>query len=259
LLRRCFCSCGIDFSRDDLLCCLACFRAQEPKSVSSSCGGRVTFLLLVQKGSNQEKTRPGGACRASLPGKSVSRAPGWRASCVAARAGQRGVRSYFGFGLGFAPSPACRGRLGGGKALDLRTKSNPSPTLPCTQGREHICRTARKVLALSGAWLGFASALLLVQLLQTVRAGRAPLYPGPLCGGEVGSTGPVGGIGRTPIPFRQHRDVLSKKPGPTSRTFWAGCPESATRGGLLFWLLFSWPRKRKVTRPPQEDETLVKL
>jgi hypothetical protein len=57
------------------------------------------------------------------------------------------------------------------------------------------------------------------------------------------------------IPFRQDRSPV-EKPGPASRTFWAGCPESAARGGLLFWLLFSWPRKRKVTRPPQEDETL---
>jgi len=36
---------------------------------------------------------------------------------------------------GFAPPPACRGRLGGGKAFDLAIKSDPTPTLPCKQGR----------------------------------------------------------------------------------------------------------------------------
>src|SRR6185437_7813317 len=30
---------------------------------------------------------------------------------------------------------------------------------------------------------------------------------------------------------------------------------SAKRGGLLFWLLFSWPRKRKVTRVPKAHES----
>src|SRR6185312_5631318 len=58
------------------------------------------------------------------------------------------------------------------------------------------------------------------------------------------------GIGRTPIPFRQYTDVLSKSPAPPHGLSAQGRAESAKRGGLLFWLLFSWPRKRKVTRPP---------
>jgi hypothetical protein len=90
------------------------------------------------------------------------------------------------------------------------------------------------------------------------RAARPRLYRGPLCGGEMGSTGPEGGIGRTPIPFRQHTDVLSKSPAPAHGLAGHTCPASAKRGGLLFGLLFSWPSKRKVTRPPQEDETLCK-
>ena len=51
--------------------------------------------------------------------------------------------------------------------------------------------------------------------------------------------------------------VLSKSPTPPHGLAGQGRPESATRGGLLFWLLLSWPRKRKVTRPPQEDEMLL--
>jgi hypothetical protein len=67
------------------------------------------------------------------------------------------------------------------------------------------------------------------------------LYPGPLCGGESGSTGPEGGIGRMPMPFRQHRDVLSKSPAAAHGLAAHGGAASAKRGGLLFWLLFSWP------------------
>ena len=55
-------------------------------------------------------------------------------------------------------------------------------------------------------------------------------------------------------PFRQGR-MPCRKAGPGSRTCRAGSPASAKRGGLLFWLLFSWPRKRKVTRAPQAIES----
>src|SRR6185312_874541 len=48
----------------------------------------------------------------------------------------------------------------------------------------------------------------------SARQDGALLYPGPLCGGEVGTTGPAGGIGTMPIPFRQHMNVLAKSPAP---------------------------------------------
>src|SRR6185312_585810 len=54
-----------------------------------------------------------------------------------------------------------------------------------------------------------------------------------------------------PMPFRQHRDVLSKSLTPAHGLAAQGWAASATRGGLLFWLLFSWPHKRKVTRSPK--------
>ena len=78
-------------------------------------------------------------------------------------------------------------------------------------------------------------------------------------------------------PFRQHRDVLSKSPAPAHGLAAHEWAASAKRGGLLFtpgilpsalragfavraapaaqWLLFSWPRKRKVTRSPQAIES----
>ena len=77
---------------------------------------------------------------------------------------------------------------------------------------------------------------------------------GTLCGGEVGSTGPQGD--RQGCRFLFVRiGVLSKSPAAPRRLAGHGCPASAKRGGLLFGLLFSWPRKRKVTRPPVADES----
>jgi hypothetical protein len=49
-------------------------------------------------------------------------------------------------------------------------------------------------------------------LLKSAGQDGPLLYSGPLCGGEAGSTGRAAGIGRRPMPFRQHMDVLSKSP-----------------------------------------------
>ena len=154
----------------------------------------------------------------------------------ARRGGSTSAAQEVGGALAFclAPPPVCRGRLGGGEALDLLDEEQPHPNPPLHSG-EGAHPPLRKLAALCCrldlglAWLGFASALLLIQLLQTVRAGRAPALPGPLCGGEVGSIGPEGGIGRTPIPFRQDRSPV-EKPGPSSRTCWAWMPSKRQAG-----------------------------
>jgi hypothetical protein len=41
------------------------------------------------------------------------------------------------------------------------------------------------------------------------------LYPGPLCGGESGSTGREAGIGREADAFSPGQEALSKSPAPT--------------------------------------------
>jgi len=88
-------------------------------------------------------------------------------------------------------------------------------------------------------------------LLKSVGHDGPLLHPGPLCGGEAGATGRVAGIGMDADAFSPAHGCAVEKPDPGSRTCRAGCPASAKRGGLLFWLLFSWPRKRKVTRSPK--------
>jgi hypothetical protein len=102
----------------------------------------------------------------------------------------------FNFGFGFAPPPACR--LGGVLLIFGQRATPPKPSPARRGGSTSAAQEAGRALMLARApaltGLSFVSALfcsvlLLTQLLQT-----APLYPGPLCGGEVGSTGPAGGI-----------------------------------------------------------------
>jgi len=57
-----------------------------------------------------------------------------------------------------------------------------------------------------------------------------------------------------PIPFRQHKEVLSKSPA-AAHGLVGRSPASAEEGGLSFGD-FSLATQRKATRPPQEDETL---
>jgi hypothetical protein len=49
-----------------------------------------------------------------------------------------------------------------------------------------------------------------LQRIHQCRPSWPAALPGGLRGGESGSTGLVAGIGRRPVPFRQHRDVLLK-------------------------------------------------
>jgi len=99
-----------------------------------------------------------------------------------------------------------------------------------------------------------------VEATQEQLPDGALLYPGPLCGGEVGTIGPAGGIGTMPIPFRQHMEVLSKSPAPPHGLaahgdgMDAGVEATQERlpdarqapSGVAFSLVtFSWPRKRK--------------
>ena len=60
-----------------------------------------------------------------------------------------------------------------------------------------------------------------------------------------------------PIPFRQDRSPV-EKPGPSSRTCRAWMPGKRQAGWPSLWVTFLLASKRKVTRPPQEDETLCK-
>jgi hypothetical protein len=55
--------------------------------------------------------------------------------------------------------------------------------------------------------------------------------------------------------FSHGQDARSKSPAPAHGRAAHRWAASAKRGGLLFWLLFSWPRKRNVTRAPKAHES----
>src|SRR6185312_9467399 len=85
------------------------------------------------------------------------------------------------------------------------------------------------------------------------RSGGAPsagqdgplLYPGPLCGGEAGTTGRVAGIDKDVDAFSPGQDALAKSPAPAHGLAAHGWAASAKRGGLSLWLSFSLATQRE--------------
>jgi hypothetical protein len=99
----------------------------------------------------------------------------------------------------------------------------------------------------------------LIRIARTVGAPSAgqdgpPLYPGPLCGGELGTTGRAAGIDRDVDAFssgqesgRKARPQLMYFPGMEARQAPSGV-------AFLFGYLSLWPHKEKVTRAPKAHE-----
>src|SRR6185312_7710981 len=81
-----------------------------------------------------------------------------------------------------------------------------------------------------------------------------PLYPGPLCGGESGTTGRAEGVDRDVDSFSPGQDALSKSPAPAHGLFGQDAQQAPSEVAFLFGYLSLWPRKEKVTRLPQADE-----
>jgi hypothetical protein len=183
----------------------------------------VTSLLLVQKRSNQEKTTPRlRALRASVPARSAG--------------GLRGLST-------------------GHPALTPNWPASVPATLRAVPPPTRRCRGAPVEQRASCAYCSEEPERRFVSAFSPSAGHDGPLlYPGPLCGGEAGSTGREAGVDKDVDSFspgqescRKARPRLTDLPGRS--------PASAKRGGLLFWLLFSWPHKRKVTRAPLAHES----
>jgi len=133
--------------------------------------------------------------------------------------------------------------------LWLRSCSGFAPALASLLLWLGSCSGLAPALASLLLWLCFCSALLLIQLLHIVRAGRAPLYPGPLCGGEVRTTGPARGnrhgcrflFASTRMCCRKARPHLTRFLGRMPRKRCAGC---------LFLLVTSLLDKQKRSNSP---------
>ena len=203
-------------------------RSRSRAELSSSFGGRGTSLLLVQKRSTQEKTPPHlRALRASMPARFAvglrglstghpALTPNWPASMPATlRAFPPPARRFRG-----APGRAARSK----RALFRRAKSQQ------IKSQSH----GRACFALAVAFSFSPSA-----------GHEGPLlYPGPLCGGELGTTGPQGNRQGCRFLFVR-TGVLSKSPAPAHVLAGHGCPASAKRGGLSLWLAFSLATQRE--------------
>jgi hypothetical protein len=97
------------------------------------------------------------------------------------------------------------------------------------------------------------------------------LYPGPLCGGESGSTGRVAGVDRDVDSFSHGQDARSKSPAPAHELAGHGegmdarveatqerlpdARQAPSGVAFLFGYLSLWPRKEKVTRAPKAHES----
>src|SRR6185312_1170306 len=134
------------------------------------------------------------------------------------------------------PSPARRaiGAPGDAARSCAQKQQHPTPTLPCMQGREAagLRRSASARVLASGA---HDARLLFRAPSAAVSRGRSGRAAGVAMEGNAFSTGQESG--------RKARPRLTDFPCMDAR-------EAPPRGGLLFGLLFSWPRKRKVTRAP---------
>jgi hypothetical protein len=89
---------------------------------------------------------------------------------------------------------------------------------------------------------------------EKCRPGWPAAVPGPLCGGELGTTGPQGSRHGCRLLFAR-TGVRSKSPAPTHELAGHACPASAKWGVVFSWVLLFWTSKREVPRPPKEDES----
>ena len=189
------------------------------------------FLSLAREKVTKERGTPLGAFRAFMPGKYVSR---WRAFRrhirVPAKRHRPPVDARF---------AACRPRLTA--AQGTRQSREPSRLALGAQPRSGCKGKAKD----NGA--------LLIWLFEECAQDARCSTRGPLCGGEAWPPGPQGNR-HDADSFSSAHGRAVEKPGHTARTFRAGCPESAKRGGLSLGY-FSLAKQRKVTRAPKAHES----
>ena len=76
------------------------------------------------------------------------------------------------------------------------------------------------------------------------------LFRGPSAAVRRGRSGRAAGVAMEGNAFSTGQDARPKSPAAPHGLAGQEARQAPPRGGLLFWLLFSWPRKRKVTRAP---------
>jgi hypothetical protein len=89
--------------------------------------------------------------------------------------------------------------------------------------------------------------------------GWPAVLPGPLCGGESGSTGRAAGVDMDVGSFSPGQDALSKSPAPAHGLAAQGWAASAKRGGLSLWLSFSLATQRESNSASEGGRKLFAL
>ena len=74
------------------------------------------------------------------------------------------------------------------------------------------------------------------------------LFRGPSASVRRGRSGRAAGVAMDGNAFSTGQEARPKSPAAPHGLAGQEARQAPPRGGLLFWLLFSWPRKRKVTR-----------
>ncbi len=282
VVRDALAVCRSDFSRDALLVELEQKHDQE---LSIAFGARVTFSLRGQRESNQRE-RPPRLALAGLPARQVRESgPGFSSGLLPARKGVAipgnarcaACRPQ----LTAAQGPRVERRAilartrDGAKAkanskAGARAKAGAEPPTPTVRPER---RPKAEVEGLpSTAPFDFAATRLrsgrsevrgstenhtprrsrrgnaAAYRVRATMARRSSRGPSAAAGGRRIS--PQGGLhGCKPV-WRQGRMPCRQTPQPARVPRRQDACEARKRGGLLFWLLFSWPRKRKVTRAP---------
>ena len=191
--------------------------------------------MLVQKRSTQEKTTPRlRALRASMPARS---AVGLRGLSTGHPALSTNWPASMPTTLRALPPPTSRFRGAPGRATRILRVLFRRARSRAGQKQDKSKAAAERRFALAVAF----------QLLSSSpSAGHdGPLlYPGPLCGGELGTTGREAGVGRDVDSFSPGQESC-RKARPQLTDLLGRSPASAKRGGLSLWLAFSLATQRE--------------
>jgi hypothetical protein len=226
------------------------------------------FSLLVQKKSNQKKRHPGAApcAHPCAPGARVGSGVSRRYVHVSTRNSRTSCARPF--GLSCAAAPRHRGPKSArflraearAKSQEPRSRSRWIPALLALRARPTaLLRSSLASLTVAGMTSRQGAGLSAVCFCAQ---GCAPLSPGPLGRGEVGSDQPVRGARRKRARFRRYMDVPSKTPAPThgpGAQARAWMPEveqcrsnCRMRGGRVRGVSFLLPTSLWTSTAPQE-------
>mgnify|MGYP001156146992 CR=1 FL=1 len=149
---------------------------------------------------------------------------------------------------GFFDSTSCAGeKLAGipaGHPADFPPPARRAIGAPGKAARSRRAEARAQRSAANSRRFAFAVAFAVASGAHDARL----LFGGPSATVRRGRQGRIAGVAMEGNAFSRGQDARSKSPAPPHGLAGQDARQASPRGGLLFGLLFSWPRKRKVTR-----------